>query len=214
VLTSIVRFRLDTPKEKFHVSTFGPVPNGINFNLFYKSRDNFACHNPKRTGMVYRRIEWKGMEDGFEAFHIAKERYPAIQLVLFGDRRGREVPPEAEFHTLPSKDKLRNIYNSLDIFMFPSHCEGFGNPPMEAMACGAACIATSVGAVPDYTINGKTGLLCPPHAPDKVAKSLTYLLENEEARKQIAQAGYEYIQQFTWDKSVEQLEEIFDKDTG
>ncbi len=196
---------------KFNVSTFGPVPNGINFNLFYKSRDSFACHNPKRIGMVYRRAKWKGMEDGFKAFHIAKERYPDIQLVLFGERRGKEVPKDAELHKFPSSDKLRELYNSLDIFLFPSHYEGFGNPPMEAMACGAACVATNVGAVPDYIIDGRTGLLCSPYAPEKLAECLIHLLEDEEKRKQIAKSGYRHIQRFTWDRSVEQLEETFNQ---
>jgi L-malate glycosyltransferase len=196
---------------KFNVSVFGPIPNGVNFNLFYKSGSDFRCHNPRRVGMVYRRAKWKAMEDGFRAFQIAKRKYPDIQLVLFGERRGKGVPEDAELHKFPSSDKLRELYNSLDIFIFPSHYEGFGNPPMEAMACGAACISTCVGAVPDYIIDGKTGLLCPPHAPDKLAELLIYPLENEETRKQIAKAGHKHIQRFTWDRSVDQLEEIFSK---
>ena len=82
---------------------------------------------------------------------------------------------------------------------------------MEAMACGAACISTYVGAVPDYIVNGKTGLLCPPYAPDNLAEYLVSLLEDEGKRKQIAKAGYEHIQRFTWDKSITKLEQVFTK---
>jgi len=198
-------------EEKFNVSAFGPVPNGINFNLFAKTRGDFRCHNPKRIGMVYRRSKWKGMEDGFKAFQTAKQKYPDIQLILFGERNIKGVPRGVEFHGSASGYRLREIYNSLDIFVFPSHYEGFGNPPMEAMACGAACISTCVGAVPDHIIDGQTGLLCPPHAPDELAECLLYLLGHEEKRQEIARVGYEHIQQFTWDKSVEQLEEIFNQ---
>lgn len=196
---------------KFNTSVFGPIPNGVNFNLFYKTRDDLRCHNPQRIGMVYRRAKWKGMEDGFKAFYAAKKKYPGIHLVLFGERRGKGIPEDAEFHEFPSPDKLRALYNSLDIFIFPSHYEGFGNPPMEAMACGAACISTYVGAVPDYIVNGKTGLLCPPYAPDNLAEYLVSLLEDEGKRKQIAKAGYEHIQRFTWDKSITKLEQVFTK---
>jgi len=196
-------------EKKFNVLTFGPIPNGINFDLFYKTRNGFKCHNPKRIGMVYSRRKWKGMDDGLKAFYTAKKKHPDIKLVLFGEPKGEEVGEDIEFHRFPSKDKLRELYNSLDIFIFPSHHEGFGNPPMEAMACGVACLATRVGAVPDYIISGRTGLVCLPHASNKIAECLVYLLGNEEERKEMAKAGHKYIQRFSWDKSVNQLEEVF-----
>jgi len=199
---------------KFRVSTLGPVPNGVNFDLFYMERGDFKTHNPKRIGMVYRRAEWKGMTDGFKAFAIAKEEYPDIQLVLFGESQGNDIPEGAEFHEFPPPDRLRELYNSLDIFVMPSHCEGFGNPPMEAMACRAACVVTDVGGVPDYTIPGETALVVPPKQPEKLAEAIITLLSDEDKRQQIAKAGHEYIQQFSWDRSTDLLERIFQDITG
>jgi len=196
-------------EHKFNVSTFGPIPNGINFDLFYKTRNGFRCHNPKRVGMIYSRAKWKGGQDGLKALYVAKKKHPNIQLALFGEPKDKEVREDIEFHKFPSKDKLRELYNSIDIFVFPSRCEGFGNPPMEAMACGTACVATKVGAVPDYTIDGKTVLICPLYAPDKIAERLIYLLDNEKQRREMAKAGHKYIQRFGWDESVNQLEEVF-----
>jgi len=208
----------DLIERKFDVSTSGPVPNGVNLDLFYSERDATERHGPRRVGMLYRRFEWKGMKDGLEALLMARERHPDIQSVLFGQDPTREDMKiieelgEVEFYRSPYKDKLREIYNSLDIFVFPSHSEGFGKPPMEAMACKCAVVTTDVGAIPDYAIPGRTALICPPKSPESLARSIIELVENEELRKRISEASYNHIvESFTWDRSIQALEEIFEK---
>jgi hypothetical protein len=165
--------------------------------------------NKIRVLMPFRDLSWKGAEDGIEAFKIAKEKYSHIQLVMFGPKWNESVPSFAEFHLNPSNSELRKLYNSSSMFLFPSRSEGFGMPPMEAMACKIPVVATRVGAVPDYTIPGKTALISEPMDINGLAQNIIRLVENENERKSIAENGYNYIKHLTWEKATEQLEKVF-----
>jgi glycosyltransferase involved in cell wall biosynthesis len=188
------------PKDGIHV-----VANGINLQQFHNP--NKVYHRPRRILMVYRTARRKGLADGIRAFELARAQYPDIQLIMMGLKRGAGVPHHAEFHKNPGQDELRKIYSSCDILVFPSWQEGCGLPPMEAMACQCAVVATNVGAVPDYAIAGQTALVSEPQNPKALARNIMRLLDDEDELMRISQAGYERIKQFTWERATEQLEQ-------
>jgi glycosyltransferase involved in cell wall biosynthesis len=80
------------------------------------------------------------------------------------------------------------------------------------MACKCALVTTDNGGCRDYSIHGKTALVSPPGNPYKLAQNLIRLLENEELLKTIAQNGYDHIKKFTWNKVVDKMEKVFQKE--
>ena len=192
-------------EKKFGQKVEGVIINGVNFETFYN--ENKTWNDKKRILAPYQTPRSKGVEDAIKAFEIVREKFPEVSLVMFGLFK-EKIPDWIEFHENISDEELRKLYNSSDIFLFPSRIEGFGLPPMEAMACKCAVAATNVGAISDYAIPGETVLTSPPGQPELLAENISYLLEDEDRIKRISEAGYSYIKQFTWEKAVDDFERV------
>jgi len=197
----------DLLKDKFNEFSFGPITNGVDLGLFYNKNKKFNA--PRRVGMLYHTFTWKGVADGIKAFEMAKTKHPGIELVMFSTReKGADVPGYVKFYHNPPQEKLRELYCSFDIFLAPSLSEGCQLPPMEAMACKCAVVATNVGGIPDYSIPGETALVSPPHDPESLGRNLIRLLEDGGLLERISIAGYEKIRNFTWDKAAHEFNKI------
>ena len=162
--------------------------------------------------MPYRPEKFKGFSDGLEAFARVKARHPDTRFAVFGRKPGtsslRKLPHWIAFHPITSDAQLRALYSETHIFVVPSWIEGFGLPPMEAMACGCAVVATDAGGFTDYLANGENALLVPIQSPGALAQCVCRLIENDEERRRVAEKGYRFVQQFTWEDAAEKLEAI------
>jgi glycosyltransferase involved in cell wall biosynthesis len=204
VISSWLRNLLE---ERFNLGIEALITNGINCDEFFNEDKRYNLK--KRILMLYHPARWKGIEDGIRAFELARERHPDIQLVMFGACRGPGIPDYAEFHENISSEELRTLYCSCDIFVCPSWVEGYQAPPMEAMACKCAVVATAVGGIPDYSIPRQTALVSPPRSPELLAEGIIRLLDNEKLLRSISEAGHRYIRNFSWDKATDKLEQTF-----
>ena len=202
----------DVMKKKFNRKAEDVISHGLDFSKFYNK--NKVQNKKKRILMLHNRLELKGFREGIKVFESAQKKYPDIQLVLYGIKSSPLIPSYAEFHQNPSSDKLRKLYSTADIFIYPSWNEGFGIPPMEAMACKCAVVATDVGGIPDYAIKGKTALICEPKDINTMTKHVIRLLDNPDELMKFSMAGYNHIKQFTWERAVSKLERVFQKHLG
>jgi glycosyltransferase involved in cell wall biosynthesis len=135
--------------------------------------------------------------------------------LLFKDKKEKDmtvVPPLVWRHGLQrfveyiprlSTDELVRLYNSTQIVVSPSLYEGFGLPAAEAMACGAAVIATTAGAFPEFIEDGRTGILVPPGDPGALAAAIRSLLADPERCARMGAAASEHIRtNFTWERTA------------
>jgi glycosyltransferase involved in cell wall biosynthesis len=107
---------------------------------------------------------------------------------------------------IPNKE-LPNLYKLADIFLYPSLRESFGIPIIEAMACGTPLITSNTSAMPE--IAGSGALLIDPFNPEAIAEMILQVEENSNLRQQSVTYGLKRAQFFSWQKTAEQVLEIY-----
>ena len=107
---------------------------------------------------------------------------------------------------VPERD-LVGFYNAADLFVFPSVYEGFGFPPLEAMACGTPVIAADAASLPEVV--GAAGVLVPPEDTTALADAVQTLLNNRAMAEQYSELGLTRAAGFTWEKTASKTIEVY-----
>ena len=97
-----------------------------------------------------------------------------------------------------SDNQLRALYENAACFIYPSYYEGFGLPPLEAMACGCPVIASNASSLPE--VCGDAVLYCDPNNPMDLATKISLLMNDNILRDEMRRKGFERARQFTWEK--------------
>lgn len=105
-------------------------------------------------------------------------------------------------------EDLRALYSSCTAFVSPSLYEGFGLPPLEAMACGAPVIASRIAAHVETL--GAHAQLVEPTDEQALAQAIATLLENQDARARLSRAGLEHAARFSWEKTARLTLEVYE----
>jgi len=107
-----------------------------------------------------------------------------------------KVREEVIFTGCVPEGDLPSLYSGADLFVYPSLYEGFGLPPLEAMACGAPVVSSDVSSLPEVV--GDAGILVNPYEKEELAKSIYEVINNPELKKKMISKGIERAKKFSW----------------
>lgn len=147
-------------------------------------------------------------------------QYRDLRLIVIGDEISKfpslrhaviqsRVEDTVRFLGFVPIDTLRVFYQAAAAFVFPSLYEGFGLPPLEAMACGTPVVASHVSALPEVV--GDAASIVNPENVFDIARGIRELLLNRELRGTLIRRGFEQLKRFSWEKSAAQVLETYEE---
>jgi len=135
----------------------------------------------------------------------------ARDLIDATDRLG--MSGEIIFTGYLTEQVLVDFYNAADVFVYPSLYEGFGIPPLEAMACGTPVVTSSASSLPDVV--GGAAVTINPHSCPELTRALQDIIVDEDYRNELAKKGIERAALFSWEKTARETwavyEEVFQR---
>ncbi|MDD3245398.1 MAG: glycosyltransferase family 1 protein [Methanosarcina sp.] len=104
---------------------------------------------------------------------------------------------------------LPALYNAADLFVYPSLYEGFGLPPLEAMACGCPVITSNTSSLPEVV--GDAGIMVDPYDIDGLADSMYKVLTDEGLRINMSKKGLDRAKMFSWEKCAKETFKVYEE---
>lgn len=161
------------------------------------------------------------MIEAFSALKTELEKdhaFPDLKLIIIGDdlsgnpelrrtvvRSGMQN--DVRFLGFVPIDVLRIFYDQAKIFVFPSLYEGFGLPPLEAMAHGTPVVTSNVSSLPEVV--GDAAVLVHPENVFELMRALHRVLMDQEMRERMKERSYRQVTKFSWEKSVRRIMQVY-----
>ena len=150
-------------------------------------------------------------------------KFPDLRLIIIGDELSQHpdlrrtvirsgAQNDVRFLGFVPTEVLRIFYDLAKVFVFPSLYEGFGLPPLEAMAHGTPVVTSNTSSLPEVV--GGAAVLVNPENVFEIMHALHRVLLDQPLRERLKQRGYEQVERFSWEASVTRLLEIYEEAVG
>ena len=179
----------------------------------YQLRDPFALY----VGNIK---PHKNLERLIDAFDRVRKQpgHETLKLVIIGDEISKyqglrravhqhKLHKHVRFFGFVGMDTLSALYRLAGVFVFPSLYEGFGLPPLEAMASGTPVITSNVSSLPEVV--GDAAILIDPYEADAIADAMRRVLTDPALRASLRERGLARVREFSWERSIARVREIY-----
>ncbi|PHM07757.1 hypothetical protein CK516_25020 [Nostoc sp. 'Peltigera malacea cyanobiont' DB3992] len=148
------------------------------------------------------------------AFNFLKEKYKIEhQLILIGKKGWNYQPVFAAIENSPWRNQIHHLnylsnelvalfYSKADVFVYPSHYEGFGLPVLEAMTLGAPVISSNTSSIPEVT--GDAAILVDPNNPVQLAEAILKVISDSQLRQELINKGKARAKLFSWERTAKE----------
>lgn len=202
------------------------IPLGLDRGLFQRMENAAVRERVRNTYQLPSRYILfvgnvkpnKNLHQLVEGFSRLLLRLPDYHLLIVGKKDGfitgdktlidridanPELAAKVSFSGYVALPDLPVLYSMADVFAFPSIYEGFGFPPLEAMACGCPVVASNRSSIPE--VCGTAAHYIDPVDAEDIARGLYDVLTNEALRQRLVANGLTRVNQFNWKQSQEQF---------
>jgi glycosyltransferase involved in cell wall biosynthesis len=210
----------DIPEERIEV-----VYNAIDGRFLHgHATDADRQFLAERYQITYPFLLYAGRISPHKAFSALKaelekeDKFPDLKLIIIGDELSKHpdlrrtvvrsgVQNDVRFLGFVPIDVLRIFYDVAKVFVFPSLYEGFGLPPLEAMAHGTPVLTSNTSSVPEVVEDA--AMLVNPENVFEMMRALRRVLLDTALREKLKQKGYEQAKKFSWDASAAKILRIY-----
>ena len=210
---------LKIPEDRISV-----IYNGVDHSIF-KPYDTKLLDKPYILYVGSERPR-KNLSRMFEAFAKLKLESPDLKLVkvgIFG--RSKEyrmgmmrklsslgITQDVIFVDYASELDLAHYYSSATLLVYPSLYEGFGLPPLEAMACGCPVVTSNTSSLPEVV--GEAGIVVNPYDTGALTQAMRQVLTDDRLRGDMVRKGLEQAKRFSWERAAMETMEVYEKVGG
>lgn len=182
-----------------NVKDFNVTNNKIDINIKEQLVNSFV------VGYVGRIVKDKGISELIKSFQKLQKLKYNIKLLIVGDFEKADSISDEEIKILKNDSNIVWVnrvdnpvayFNNMDVFVFPTYREGFGNVSIEAQLLKVPVITTNVTGAKDTVINGETGFIVEKNEVDAIVEKIELLINDENYRKNLGENGKKWIEKY------------------